>query len=443
MAKSFSSKDYLGKVIEIKGKGNVFDGIISGTVLPNENDNIFVLKLKTGYNIAIKIENIDSITVLGNSEESPKKAKINNEIKFDKNLPNVCIISLGGTIASRVDYKTGGVSSQFTAEDLANAIPEIKEIANIECVSLMNKWSENLNKNDWIIIAKNLQNLLNNTNKEYDGFVITQGTDTIHYVSSALSFMLEEFGVPVIIVGAQRSSDRPSSDAAYNLLGALTFIKESKKSGVFVAMHNTADDKVIAIHLGTKVRKLHTSRRDAFRSVNISPVALVHLDLQAHSIAKSEIVFNNIYNDLQPIKKGKIIIQDKLGKEVALLKFYPSLSQDIFKYVLENNKIVILEGTGFCNISDDLIEIVKQLKNKTICFMTSQCIFGRVNMNVYTQGRIEQDAGIIGLEDMLSETAYTKACYVLGKTQKREEIIKLMTQNLKGEISERTEYGED
>jgi len=429
---------YLGKIVEVKGIGKVFNGEVKGTVIPNENPDLLVLKLSSGYNIAIKCENIDNVNVLGEAKEIVKKAKT-DKLEHIAGLPKVAIISLGGTIASRVDYKTGGVYPQFTSEDLITSIPEIMQLANIDCISLMNKWSENVAKDDWVVLAKKIESL---GKDKYDGFIVTIGTDTLHYCSSALSFLLEEINVPVIFVGAQRSSDRPSSDSAYNLLGALTFIKDSKKAGCFVAMHHTSDDKVIAIHLGTKVRKLHTSRRDAFHSINVSPVALVHLDLGNHKINKNEIVYSDNYNTLKNKSDKKIKIASKLSNEVALLKFYPSLDVETLDYILKKNKIVIFEGSGFGHLSDDLIEVIKKNK-KTICFMTSQCIYGRVNLNVYSQGRIEQQLGIVGLEDMLSETAYTKALYVAGKTQKREEIIELMKQNLKGEISERTYYQDE
>lgn len=436
----YDSSKYLGKVVEIKGSGKVFSGKVEGIVLPNENKDLFVLKLSSGYNIAVKSENVDSLKVLGDSSESPKKAKVNLDFKPKQGLPKVAIISLGGTIASRVDYKTGGVYPQFSSEDLISAIPEIQNLANIDCIALMNKWSENVSKDDWIALAKEIQKL---SDKKYNGYIVTIGTDTLHYASSALSFMLEELNVPVVFVGAQRSSDRPSNDSAYNLLGALSFIKESKKAGVFVSMHNTSDDKVIAIHLGTKVRKLHTSRRDAFKSVNVSPVALVHLDLSNHSINKNEIVFNPSYNSLLSIKEGKIKASPNLSSEVALIKFYPSFDLKLFDYYLKNFKALIIEGSGFGHLSDPLLELVKKNAGKTLIFMTPQCVFGRVNLNVYSQGRIEQELGIIGLEDMLSETAYTKASYVLAKTQKKEEIIKMMKENIKGEISERTEYSNE
>ncbi len=439
LVKTILSNDYLGKTVELKGKGSVFNGDIVGIVLPNENKDILVLKLKSGYNIAVKIDNIDSIKVLDEKEQSLKKIKdkSNSNIVLVKGLPKVGIITLGGTIASRVDYKTGGVSFQFTAEDLVNAIPEVKSLANIECIPFFNKWSENISRNDFIEIAKKVESL---SKENYNGVIITIGTDFMHYTASALSFLLEELSIPVIFVGSQRSSDRPSNDSAYNLLGALSFIKETKKAGVFVAMHHSSDDKVIAIHLGTKVRKLHSSRRDAFRSINVFPVALVHLDTRAHSIQKNEIVFNEIYNSLPSMIGAKTKAFTKLSNEVALIKFYPNYDIKLFEYILNSFKAVVIEGSGFGHLSDELLELAKKNAGKTLIFMTSQCIFGRTNLNVYTQGKKELELGIIPLEDMLSETAYTKACYVLGKTNKPEEIKKLMLENIKGEISERTVY---
>jgi glutamyl-tRNA(Gln) amidotransferase subunit D len=436
----YDSSKYLGKVVELSGKGSVFSGKVEGIVLPNENKDLFVLKLSSGYNIAVKCENIDSVKVLGDSSESPKKPKVSSNIDLLKGLPKVGIVTMGGTIASRVDYKTGGVSFQFTAEDLVNAIPEVKTLANLECIPFNSIWSENITRKDWLDLAKKIESL---SKENYNGVIITMGTDFMHYTASALSFILEELNMPVIFVGSQRSSDRPSSDAAYNLLGALTFIKESKKAGVFVAMHNTSDDKVIAIHLGTKVRKLHTSRRDAFKSVNISPVALVHLDLSTHNLNKNEIVFNSGYDSLANIKDCKTKAITKLSDEVALLKFVPDFDTKLFDYYLKNFKVLIVEGSGFGHLSDPLLELVKKNAGKTIIFMTSQCIYGRTNLNIYTQGRKEQELGIIPLGDMLAETAYNKASYVLGKTQKKEEIVKMMTTNLKGELSERTEYSNE
>lgn len=428
--------DYIGKIVEIKGKGNIFSGLVKGTVIPNADKDLLVLKLCSGYNIAIKQENIETIKVIGDSEETVKKAKSNFELKYNDKLPKVAIISLGGTIASRVDYKTGGVYPQFTSEDLITSIPEILQVANIYCIPLMNKWSENLVKEDYITLAKELVKL---SKDNYSGYIVTMGTDTLHYASSALSFILEELNVPVIFVGSQRSSDRPSSDSAYNLLGALTFIKESKKAGVFVAMHNNLDDKTIAVHLGTKVKKMHSSRRDAFHSINIMPVALINLELNSGVITNSNIIYSNEYELLNNISEKEIKAQTKLGKEVALIKYYPSYDPETFDYILKKNKIVIIEGSGFGHISDELLSVIKT-NNNALIFMTSQTISGRVNLNVYSQGRIEESLGIIGLEDMLSETAYTKALYVLGKTQNKEEIKKLMLENLKLEYNKKTYF---
>lgn len=433
---SVDNSKYIGKYVEIKGKGNIFSGQVKGIVIPNENKGLIVLKLDSGYNVAVKKENISEIKVLGTTKRTSNKSKVDVKVVNDKDLPKVGIISLGGTIASKVDYTTGGVSSQFTAEDLVTAIPEIKSLANLECISLYNKFSENITRNDWCGIAKKIESL---AKENYKGFVITMGTDLLHYSAAALSFLLEEINFPVVFVGAQRSSDRPSSDSAYNLIGALTFIKESKKAGVFVSMHHTSDDKLIAINLGTKVRKLHSSRRDAFKAVNLKPVALIDIDSRSGKLLKNEISFGEIYDSLPDINGSKVKIVTSLSDHVSLIKYYPDMDTKLLEFALKNYKALIIEGSGFGHISDRLINLVKKYKD-TLVFMTTQTIFGRVNLDVYTQGRKELAAGIIPLGDMLSETAYAKACYVLAKTNNRDEIIKLMTKNLKGEINNRSLY---
>ncbi len=431
------SKEYIDKEVEVKGKGNVFDGAVKGIVVPNENKDLLVLKLPSGYNIAVKKENISSISVLNSSSKEEKtvhKVEEKEQREKPKFLKKIAIVSLGGTIASRVDYKTGGVSSQFRSEDLVLAIPEIQELCEVVPVPLLSKFSEDFTDKDWLMLASKIEELVK---AGIDGVLVTEGTDVMHYSSACLSFLLEELGVPVVFVAAQRSSDRPSADTAYNLLGALTFIVESQKAGVFIAMHNTSDDKQIAIHLGTRVRKMHTSRRDAFQSINSLPIALVNLELLGGGIHSKSVLFNSGYDSLQAVVKKKIVVHNKLDPSVVLLKFVPDLDLKLFEFVLKNYKAVVVEGGGFGQISYDMLDLVKK-HPKILVFMTSQTIFGRVNLDIYTKGREEVEAGIIGLEDMLSEVAFVKAKYLLSKYKDSEKIKEMMKQNLKGEITERT-----
>lgn len=423
-------EDYYNKEVLIKGKGNVFNGEIKGIVLKNTNPDLIVLKLDMGYNIALKKDNIESIKIIADVKLKPKENKI-SEIKMNKD-KSVCLISLGGTIASKVDYEFGGVSSQFTSEDLLLAIPELKELANIDTITLSNKFSENIEYDDWVLLA----NKIKEVNKKYDAIIVAMGTDTLHYTSSAISFMIEKINIPIVFVGSQKSSDRPSTDAPYNLIGAISFALESKKAGVFVAMHYNYNDNIIAIHLGTKVRKMHSTRRDAFKSINVMPYAFVNLDLNSGQISKKEVIINQNLDILPNINDEDIIINTKLSDKVSILKYYPNINQDLVKYILEKNEIVIIEGVGLGHINTNLHNLLK--KSNALLFMTSQTINGRVNLNVYATGREELNLGIIGLEDMLTETAYIKAKYLLANYPIKD-IKSLMLKNLKGELSDRTE----
>ena len=428
---------YIGKKVKIKGKGNVFDGVVEGIVLPNENKDIYVLKLKSGYNIVVKKENVKSIEIISDKNKS-KKEILDLDIKQNKNLPKVAIISMGGTIASKVDYETGGVSAQFKASDLLLAIPEIKELAFIDTFALSNILSENINQTHWFLLLDKIKEYVE---KGFEGIIVAHGTDTLHYSSSVMSFLLEKIGIPVVFVGAQRSSDRPSSDAAYNLIGALKFIIDSKKAGVFIGMHDNLNDNKIVINLGVRVRKLHSSRRDAFRPINYKPIAIVDLELKGGEITSAKTEFKKYYDLLESKEIKKIKIFKKLSDKVGLIKYFPTLKPEIFKQFTDNFDIVIIEGTGLGHVSTIFLDVIRN--SKSMFFMTTQTIFGRVNMDVYTTGRELQEAGVIGLEDMFPEVAFVKAKYVLAKIgdldkEHKDKIKELMLKNLKGELKDKT-----
>jgi glutamyl-tRNA(Gln) amidotransferase subunit D len=439
-------KKYFGKIVEIEGKGDVFAGKAKGIVLPIEREDKLVLKLESGYNIAINYKNIDNIKVLGESDfkEMKNVIGVEDKVEFGKG-KKIAIISIGGTIASRVDYSTGGVSSQFTAKDLLFSLPEIQELSghglgSITSFAFSNTWSENLTNNDWLGLVKLVEKYIQ---EGMDGVIVTQGTDTLHYTSSTLSFLLEELGVPVVVLGAQRSSDRPSTDGAYNLMGALKFTLDTKRAGVFVAMHHSIDDETIAIHSGVKVRKMHSSRRDAFRSINTNPVAYVDLDLRAGKIKKCEFSVNkhSNYDSFGIIHKGLVKTFNKLTDEVYLLKVFPGMDSKIIDFLAKEYKIIILEGTGLGHVPAHLFKSIEEAAKKGVLFfMTTQTIHGAVNMNIYSNGIMLQNLGVIGLKDMLPETAFVKAKYLLAKEKSDKKIIELMQTNLKGEILDRVVY---
>jgi glutamyl-tRNA(Gln) amidotransferase subunit D len=406
--------------------------------------NHLVLKLKSGYNIGIKIGKIKSIKKITEKLDPNIKPDTNYKYKdyfshknTDQNfsqsqLPNLSLLSTGGTISSKIDYRTGGVMAALTAKELNDSIPELTRIANIDPEVVLSEYSENIKPEHWSLIARKVAN--NILSGKYDGIIVSHGTDTMHYTSAALSFALQNLPIPVVLVGAQRSSDRPSSDASLNLIGACTFATRSKFSGVFVAMHYSISDEVIACHIGTRVRKNHTSRRDAFQSIDVYPFSL---------IKKDQIEISRQYTDLKFQERNKnlesMVVRPNFENKVSLLKFYPGFDCRMIDYCVElGHKVIILEGTGLGHINKECFSRIKNAVNKGIViFMTSQCIWGRTALTVYDTGRDLLNLGVIPLSNMTSETALVKAMWCLGNFTDEKEVIKTMTNNIANEFTNR------
>lgn len=418
------AKAGIGDVLEVTTEW----GSVTGTLVPHymhgDNDKV-VLKLSSGYNVGLDVRRLKSAKVKSRGRapafNSPRPPKA------DKGLPRVLLLGTGGTIASRVDYRTGAVHPAVSSGDLYALVPELSQIAEVEPRIAMNIFSENITPKDWSKIA----NLVTRAVRDgFDGVVITHGTDTLGYSAAALSFALSGVPIPVVLVGAQRSSDRPSSDATLNLIAGVSVAALAPFSGVYVAMHlNESDDKV-AVHRGTRVRKNHTSRRDAFESVGVPLAAVWGRD-----------GLEQVDGNLPARGSGKRFRPHvKFEDRVALLKFYPSMPGRLIRAVgALGSKGLVLEGTGLGHVSSDCVLSVGSLiKKGCLVGMTSQCIDGRVNLGVYDTGRDLLEAGVIPLGDMLSETALTKAMWVLGNIHVPAEARRQMSLNLAGEVTERT-----
>ena len=418
----------IGDYIEVVEKEDNTMITHKGIVMPPyelSKGETLTIKLDNGYNIGILIDQILEVRIL-------EKAKPREEISFKEvlpkkpELPNVTIIGTGGTIASKIDYKTGAVHAAFTAEELAKAVPEIFEIANITPKLLFNIMSEDMKPEYWKKMAYEVAKALNSGE---DGVIIGHGTDTMGYSSAALSFMLRNLGKPVIFVGSQRSSDRPSSDATMNLLCA-AHAASSELGEVAVVMHATTSDNYCHIHRAVKVRKNHTSRRDAFQSVNQLP------------IGKVEYPSGKIEWNIDFMKRGEreLELKDKLEEKCILIKFFPGLSPEILDFYYEKGyRGFVLEGTGLGHVSTDWIETLSKICEDSLVVMTSQCIWGRICDRVYDTGRDLLKAGVIEGEDMLPEVALVKVMWLLGNYS-LEEAKELVKHNFVGEINPRTSY---
>ena len=425
-------RGYSGKSLSLLKENNakVGDSIkitsdltYSGILMPryeSGDDSHIILKLKSGYNVGINISEIQKIEVISSQEIKSEHIKKQKE---NPSLPKILLISTGGTIASKVDYRTGAVTPALSAAELNEAVPEIAKIANIDSEVLFSEYSENIQPEHWFQIATKLDSV---ANSDYAGIIIAHGTDTMHYTSSFLSFALSGFPIPVALVGSQRSSDRPSSDAALNLIAATKFLTESNVKGIFVVMHNNASDETVVCHKGTRVRKNHTSKRGAFETMGDDPAFII----TENKIEK------NIDEDF--FKNTKYEPKLRLDTKVSLVKYYPGYDpKQVENLIKLGFKAIIFEGTGLGHVGKTMYDVIKDAKEQGIFLgMTSQCLDGSVRMTVYDSGRDLLDLGIIPLENMISETALVKAMWSLGNSNNVEEMQALMLENIASEISD-------
>jgi glutamyl-tRNA(Gln) amidotransferase subunit D len=385
-----------------------------------ERDGMAVVKLDSGYNIGVPPV---SCTLTERPIPMPSKQP---DVVQDRTLPTLSIISTGGTIASRIDYRTGSVTSQFNANDILTAIPELKEIANYRTIPLATILSENMTPAIWQELARAVYAEIRSGAK---GIIVTHGTDTMGYSAAALSFMIDT-PVPIVFVGSQRSADRPSSDNAMNAVCAAA-AATSDLGEVAVVMHATTNDDFCAIHRGTRVRKMHTSRRDAFRSLGIDPIGEVEYPSRKVTLTK----------DAVRCGTRTLALRDALDPHCALIQFYPGMSPDILKGY-EGYHGLVIAGTGLGHTSTTLIPPLKRLVDSgTLVIMTSQCMHGRVCDRVYDTGRDLLSAGVIEGGDMLAEVALVKMMWVLGNEKDKKRAAALMQDDLKGECMKRSSHG--
>ncbi len=417
-----------GSVVEIKHKNNT---IYRGVYL-KKRDGIIELKLENGYNIGIDEKNIAGIKVLKRIKASVNKSSGKKRSKKSKK-PLIYILHTGGTIASKVDYNTGAVHPLFNPEELISMFPEIENYAEIKTKMLFNVLSEDLNFNNYNDIAEEIYKIANEGKAK--GIIISQGTDTMHYTASALSFIIENLNIPVILVGAQRSSDRGSSDAHENLMNAVYFIIKSDFKGVAISMHLNSDDDAGVILPAQNSRKMHTSRRDAFKPINRDAIAFVknkkiellesYWNVTGHEEVKGEIQLKFIKPELR----------------IGVIKSRPNLPYNEISFYNAYDGVVI-EGTGLGHINLSNKKLKKELKalaSRIPVVMASQCINGRINMNVYSRGRELKEIGVIGnMHTMTPETAYIKLAWLLSNYPKR--VKELFTKDFRGEIISRLKW---
>lgn len=406
-----------GDSVSVVAKGTTYEGV----VMPHHGfsgGDILTIKLATGYNIGIAASDVEEIEVT--AKHVPAKAE-RHLPPPSKDKPTIAVLGTGGTIASYVDYRTGAVHPAVTAEELIFSVPELLEVCNVRARVIYSIYSENLKPENWQHLAREAASELN---AGAAGVLIPHGTDTLHFTTAALSFMLRDLTGPVVVVGAQRSSDRPSSDAASNLLWAAR-VATANLGEVVAVMHGETSDTGCTVHRGTKVRKMHSSRRDAFRSMNAKPLGRVLPDGRV-----------DLTEGVLPRQPGPVTVDDRMDTNVALVHFYPGQRPAELEAALADLHGAVIAGTGLGHVAHDLIPVLSKAARKgTAIVMTTQTLQGRVSMRVYDTGRDLLKAGVMSGEDMLPEVAYVKLMWVLGHTREPTEIARSMATNVAGEIN--------
>jgi len=428
MAKA-KTKPQPGDYVEISLIKKSYKGILLEA--PLDEKGIILLKIDTGYNIGFVKKDILGLRVLKRAREKTEEA----EIKKSPEKPNIAMIITGGTIASRLDSRTGGVSPLTEPSELFRFYPELFEKTNVTKVEVpFMKASEDMDFKDWQKISRVAEKLLNDSNIK--GIIITHGTDTLHYTAAALSFFLKNLNKPVVLTYSQRSIDRASSDANLNLQCA-TLAAISDIAEVMLVGHGTINDDYCMAMPGTKVKKMHTSRRDAFKVVNGKPFAKIYPD-------KIEFVSVSDYRLRRKNKKDKVKVDARFEEKVALVKVFPGQDPKTLDYYIKNKyKGIVLEATGLGHVPvrgarKSWLKKLKEIQKKGIVVCAAaQTTYGRLDPLVYSNGRELLKAGIIFLEDMLAETALVKLGWVLG--HKEWNVKEKMLENITGELNNRLE----
>jgi glutamyl-tRNA(Gln) amidotransferase subunit D len=409
---------------------NTTRGTFNGTVLPrseNDDDQHIVLKIPTGYNVGIDITTVKDMVETGYKKANYKIPE--KEFPYTPNLPKVKLIGTGGTIASRLDYRTGAVIPAFSPGELYGAVPELADICNLTTEKVFAVFSENMGPEQYKKLAIAIGNEIENG---VEGIVIGHGTDTLHYSAAALTFMVQNSPVPIVLVGSQRSSDRPSSDAALNLMHACTAAGHGDIAEVMVCMFGPTSDEYGFLHRGTRVRKMHSSYRSTFRTIGDTPLATV--------TRKGVVPIKPIYNHRR--KDKNVTILPYFEEKVGMIYYYTNMQPDMIDSMVDNGyKGIIIIGTGLGHVNKPLYPAIERETKKGVAvYMTVQTLWGYVHMFVYDTGRDLMAKGVIPAENMLPEVAYIKLGWALGQTNDLEKVRDIMLTPINDEITSREPY---
>ena len=407
----------------VNDAGSVFEGVI----LPRSgsfDDLHVVMKLKNGYNVGLHCDRLEHVTEVGYKEAKYKIPE--KEFPERPTLPKVTLLGTGGTIASRLDYRTGAVIPAFTPGELYGAVPELADICNLTTKKIFGVFSENMAMENYLVLAKAIGEEIE---KGVDGIVIGHGTDTMSHTAAILSYMVQDPPVPIVLVGSQRSSDRPSSDAALNLIHSVRTAAYSDIAEVVICMFGPTSDRYGLLHRGTRCRKMHSSYRSTFRTVGDIPLAMVSRDS-----------FSYLTDDYRKRDKARVPKIDAVYDDrTTILYYYPGMNPDLVDALVEKGYHgIVIAGTGLGHVNKPLYPAIKRATDAGVhVVMAVQTLWGFAQMYVYDTGRDLMDLGIVPLDNMIPETALMKLSWVLGHTRERAEVMRMMTTPVAHEITPR------
>ncbi|MDQ7007203.1 MAG: Glu-tRNA(Gln) amidotransferase subunit GatD [Acidobacteriota bacterium] len=410
--------------VSIRSTRGHFEGLVLPRSETADADHL-VLKLASGYNVGLRYDTIEEMHKTGYRKANYKIPE--KEFPVDPAKPSVKLFGTGGTIASRLDYRTGAVIPAFSPGELYGSVPELADICNLETEKLFGVFSENMGPEQYLVLAERVGEAIR---EGRDGIVVGHGTDTMHHTAAALSFMVQNPPVPIVMVGSQRSSDRPSSDAARNLINATATAARGPIAEVMVCMFGPTSDHYNLLHRGTRVRKMHSSYRSTFRTLGDIPLAMV---------SNGEIT--PLKDDWARRREDREVeVLPFFDEKVTILYYYPNMQPDIIDALVDRGyRGIVIAGTGLGHVNRKLYPALERAAAAGVhLYMTLQTLWGFVQMYVYETGREILELGVVPLANMLPEVAYIKLGWALGRHGDDAAAVReTMTRTIAGEMTER------
>lgn len=426
-----------GDRIRYSGAKGTFDGILLPKPELSGAESCIMLKLDNGYNVGLEcsgatLEKLEAKAATLGQVGAEWKPSVRQDI------PKISLVATGGTISTKVDYKTGGVYMLSEPAEILAKVPELADIANIHRIqSPFRKASEDMDGKDWQVLAKSVVDELNSDSQ---GVIVTHGTDILAYTAAALSFMITDLNKPVALTGAQRSPDRGSFDGALNLVWASQFAA-GDCAEVAVVMHGSSSDDYGLAHVGTKVRKMHTGRRDAFQTLNARPWA--QIGPESHGQYPVQF-FRDDYRRRDD--NAKAVADTAFESKVAHVKAMPSSDFGMIDHLVEKKiRGIVLEAWALGHVptvgKHSWIPSIRNAVDSGVSVVvTTQCLHGIVHPSVYASSRQLAATGAIHLWDMLPETAWVKLGVALGRHKKTDAVREYMLTDVAHEFNQRPQH---